>query len=98
MKKVLITVVILFLNEWHFAAKVVSHLLKGESISFKILSYSDLYKGFYFSGILMDSKGKKYNIEESENVWMFNELAFIFNLTIADDRDEMVLTIEKNNN
>lgn len=85
-----------FLNEWHFAAKVVNHILKGEEISFKILSSSDPLKRLYYSGILQDSVGNKYNIEESENIWMFNELLFIFNLMIEEDTDKMVLTIKKN--
>lgn len=84
-----------FLNEWHFAADVVNKIKDAAEILYSILEKPAPEKS-YFSGILQDQSGNKYDIREDENIWMFEQLLFIFNLKIVCDFDKMTLKLGKN--
>ena len=48
----------------------------------------------FFSGILQDENGNQYNIEEPENIWMFEELHNISYLNMRANLKDSILCLE----
>lgn len=84
-----------FLNEWHFAAKVVEEIGKSPSVAFTVLKHNLEGGATEFNGTLQDSEGNKYTISEDESQWMFRELLTIFQLTAEFDLENKRLVIKK---